>query len=64
VYQRKTKDVYELQGNYGYGWDYILEEDDRKVAREQLRCYDQNERGVPHRLVKKRVRLEVANDNS
>ena len=34
MYQRKTKDVWELQGDYGCGWEYILEEDTRPEARE------------------------------
>ena len=58
MYVRKTKDVYEVQGNYGYGWDFLTEEETAKEARAQKRCYDENE-PYPHRIVKRRVRIEA-----
>ena len=58
AYKRKTKDEYELYGNYGYGWDYILTEDDRLEAKKQLKCYNENEPGVPHKIIKRRVKIE------
>lgn len=45
---------YEVQGNYGYGWDLLTTEDTREAAEEQKKCYDENEPNVPHRI--KRVR--------
>jgi hypothetical protein len=56
----KTKQVYVVQGNYGYGhgWEDLTAEDDRKEARDRLREYRENERGVPFRLIKRRERIE------
>jgi len=46
----KTKTFYVIQGNYGYGWDDLTCEDTKEEALEQKKCYDENERGVPHRI--------------
>lgn len=56
AYIRKTVDVYELQGNYGYGdgYEYILEEEDRKEARERLKEYRENAPQYSYRIVKHR----------
>ena len=59
MYQRKTKDVFELQGNYGCGWECILEEDSIKEAEKQLLYYEKNEFQYPHRIKKRRVKLEI-----
>ena len=37
MYVRKTVDTWVLEGNYGYGWEYILTEYTRKEGRERLR---------------------------
>ncbi len=39
MYVRKTVDTWVLEGNYGYGWEYILTEYTRKEGRERLREY-------------------------
>ena len=57
AYKRITKDEYEVQGNYGYGWECVTTEDTMREAREMLRTYDENECGYPHRIMKKRVRI-------
>lgn len=44
---------YEIQGNYGYGWDLLTTEDTIQGARVQLRTYQANE-SIPLRI--KRVR--------
>jgi len=44
---------YEIQGNYGYGWDILTTESSMKEARAQLVTYEKNE-GVPLRI--KRVK--------
>lgn len=36
AYERKTIDTWELQLNYGYGWEYTLTEYTRKEARERI----------------------------
>lgn len=59
MYKRKTRDIWELQANYGYGdgWEYVLEENTLKEAREQLETYKKNVT-YPIRIVKKRVKIE------
>ena len=58
-YQRKTKDVWELQVNYGYGsgWEVECVEDSRKDAIEQKRTYNAN-CNYPVRIVKRRVKIK------
>ena len=58
MYVRKTVDTWVLEGNYGYGWEYILTEYTRKEGRERLREYRENEPQYPVRLIKKRGRKE------
>lgn len=62
AYVRKTRDEYEIQGNYGCGWEALFTEETWKEAREQLRCYDENERQYAHRIVKRRVKIETAKE--
>ena len=47
---------YEIQGNYGYGWDCLTTEETLGQAREQLKTYQSNER-VPLRI--KRVQVNI-----
>ena len=54
AYIRKTTDEYQVQGNYGHGWEMVTAEETRKAAREQLKYYNANE-SYPHRIVLKRV---------
>ncbi len=46
AYKRKTYDEYQLFGNCGYGWYYILAEATYKEAKEQLRIYVNNEKNA------------------
>lgn len=48
---------YEIQGNYGYGNGYecLTTEASRAEARVQLKCYQDNEPGLPLRIKKVRV---------
>lgn len=57
AYKRKTYDEYEIQGNYGYGWDMETVEENYKDAKAQLKCYRENGSGS-YRIVKKRIRYE------
>lgn len=57
MYKRKTKDVYEIQCNYGYGWDCETVEETWKDAKSQLKCYHENI-SYPVRIVKKREKIE------
>ena len=57
-YQRKTIDEWHVQGHYGQGWETVAVEETRQAAREQLKCYNDNE-AYPHRITKKRVKKEL-----
>ena len=56
MYIRKTKDEYEIQGNYGYGWETVTTEETFRAAKEQVKCYRDNEPGS-HRI--KMVRVPI-----
>ena len=57
MYIRKTKDVYVLMSNYGYGWEEEVEEDTLKEGKERLKEYRENCKNASYRLVKKRIKL-------
>lgn len=58
AYTRKTRDEFEIQGDYGQGWECVTAEASWKAAREQIKCYRENEPGVQFRIVVKRVKKE------
>lgn len=62
AYKRKTRDVFEVQGNYGHGhgFECVTSEETRGEARKRLREYRENEPGVAFRVIKKRERIEGA----
>lgn len=47
AYERKTIDTWELQLNYGYGWEYTLTEFTREEARARLKEYRENQPQYP-----------------
>lgn len=51
----RTKPEYVVQGNYGYGWEDLTTSDNQAEARNDLKAYRENETGVPHRLITRRV---------
>ena len=55
--RRKTTDEWHVQGHYGQGWETVTVEETRQAAREQLKCYNDNE-AYPHRIIKKRVKKD------
>ena len=57
AYKRKTRDVFEIQGNYGCGWETLLEEETLSDAKKQLRCYNENEANYPHRIKRHREKI-------
>jgi hypothetical protein len=59
MYQRKTIDEYEIQGNYGQGFECVTTEETWKAAMVQLKCYRENEPQYAHKIVKKRVPKEA-----
>ena len=59
AYQRKTRDEYEVQGNYGQGWECVTGAESRTEARSLLRDYRENEPATPHRI--KVIRVPLSN---
>lgn len=57
AYQRKTRDVWKVQGFYYGEWERLTTEETRSEAIAQKKCYDENEREFPHRIKKVRERL-------
>lgn len=57
TYQRKTRDEFELQGNYGQGWECLTCEGSYPAIRQRLREYRENEGGA-YRIKSRRVRIE------
>ena len=54
----KYKYVKVLQGNYGYGWDDLIEYPEGTSIKERkadLKCYRENERNALHRIIERRV---------
>lgn len=58
TYRRKTQDEYELQGNYGRGWECLTTEETYVEANLRRREYRGNE-GGSYRIVKRRVPLSA-----
>lgn len=60
AYKRKTRDEFEIQGYYApeIGWECICTVDTRIEARTQLKDYNMNEPMYPHRIKKRRVKIE------
>lgn len=54
AYQRKTRDVWEVQGFYYGTRERLTTEETRSEAIAQKKGYDDNERGVSHRIKKVR----------
>jgi hypothetical protein len=54
---RKTEDEFEIQGNYGQGWECVTTEETWKTAAGTVKDYRANEPGTPLRIVKKRVKI-------
>lgn len=42
---------YEIQADYGYGWEKVVSEYSKEDAEARLKEYNENERRIPHRLV-------------
>lgn len=58
MYARKTKDVYEIHTNYGYGWDIECPAEDLADAKRLLKEYRENAFGrYAAKLVKRREKI-------
>ena len=57
AYVRKTRDRWDVETNYGFGWEVECSEYTWKDAKMQYRCYRDNISGLV-RLVKRREPIE------
>jgi len=57
AYKRKTEDEYNIQGLYRGQWETVTCEVTWTAAKEQVRCYRENEMGTAFRIKKKRVKI-------
>lgn len=57
AYERKTYDEYQLLGDWGYGWDFVLAERTYREAREQLKTYVENDPSARYKMVKRRIKI-------
>ena len=57
MYQRKTKDIYELWTNYGYGWEVEVEEESYAEIKQRYKEYRENTNAAI-KIKKRRERLE------
>ncbi len=60
MYKRKTRDGWQVQGLYSsqYGYECVDTLNTYTEARDSLKVYKENERGISFRVVKKRMKLE------
>lgn len=61
MYKRKTRDRWDIETNWGYGWEAETSEYTLKEAKEQAKCYRENACGrYSVRITKHRERIEEA----
>ncbi len=63
AYQRKTRDRWDIETNYGYGWEVENSEYTRTDAKRSLKEYRENLQAYGKcevRMTKHRERLEVS----
>ena len=60
MYKRKTKDVWVLYQDYGYGdgWEYVIEEDTLDEIKKRKKEYLENQPQYPLKVKRERRRLE------
>ena len=61
--QRTTRDTWHILVNYGQGWEHECTEFSWKDAREQLKCYRENQPAYPVKARKKREPIGKDDDN-
>lgn len=57
MYKRKTKDIYIIMTNYGYGWEEESSADSLKEAMEQAKEYRMTSCAPAVRIIAKRERI-------
>lgn len=62
AYKRKTKDVWTLFGNWGFGWEEVVTEYSPKDIRQRYNEYTQDNLDAQFKVRRSRVRIEN-NDN-
>ena len=60
----KVKDEWYIQGYYSkeYGWEEVSAYDNIKEAKDDLKAYRENQPEYPHRLRKRRIKIENQNN--
>jgi hypothetical protein len=58
TYQRKTRDFFDIEGHYAYGWDAVTCEETRAEALAQIKIYRENEPGTTFRIKRYREQIE------
>jgi hypothetical protein len=53
-YQRKTRDLFDVEGFYSGGWECVTCEETRKEAQQRRKEYRENEPGTAFRIRKYR----------
>jgi len=56
-YQRKTRDVFSVEGYYSMGWETVCSYDTRSDARQGMEEYWDNEKGTMFRIVMSREKI-------
>ena len=56
AYQRKTKDIYNIVTNYGYGWEVEVTEETWKDAKQTAKEYRENTNALV-RIEKRREKI-------
>ena len=59
MYKRKTKDIYIIMSNYGYGWEEELFEATYSEAKQQVKTYKENCKNAQYKIIKKRVKIDT-----
>lgn len=54
-YKRKTVDEYDIEGDFGAGWEIVTCEENLREASRAKREYQLNCPGIPIRIKKRRV---------
>lgn len=57
AYRRKTMDVWTLFGNWGYGWEEVLQEYSPRDIRQRYNEYTQNNVDAVFKVKRSRVKI-------
>ena len=61
MYQRKTRDEWQIHQLTAYGWEEVSAYDTRTEAKADLKEYRENQPEFPARPVKARVKIDQVN---